>query len=507
MSPHGRAPQFMNCCVDMFLKSRIANALKHRAPTALWLIPIFVPFALAFTAFKIDDAYISFVYAKNLMQGHGLTYNGVIVEGYSNFLWTLLVAPFIALDFDPLVTARVLSLLSACAILLITEKLIRQLNPGLSQWGPFLALLVLALSTPFAAWTMGGLETMLMTLWVTLFVYLERLPERRAAFLSLLAVLAAALTRPEGVMLFPLLLTYRLVYKKQPIRQVLLQSLLFVVPFSLYLAWRYLTYGYWIPNTAFLKLDSGWQTTLKALSWLAAYWATRPLVAGLMVLAVVHLLMAKALFNHDWGLVTLTGLAFVAFVLYAGPDWMPHYRFLVPVVPLLSLFVACALVIFASPIYQRLVLATLLSAVSLEVIFAVNVHIPYTPRFGEYTEGLIRGGKWIRQTTSPQDVIAVVDAGALAYYSERRTIDILGLNDEHIAHSPAKNDPAYVLAQRPQVVQLHSACSPAGQIQSQERDDNEWSLVKRSDFQQSYRPWAGGAADPFFPCLFIRQGH
>ena len=40
--------------------------------------------------FLTDDAFISFRYARNLLDGHGLVFNpGEYVEGYSNFLWIL----------------------------------------------------------------------------------------------------------------------------------------------------------------------------------------------------------------------------------------------------------------------------------------------------------------------------------------------------------------------------------------------------------------------------------
>ena len=43
--------------------------------------------------FLCDDAFISFRYARNLLEGHGLVFNpGEYVEGYSNFLWTLELA-------------------------------------------------------------------------------------------------------------------------------------------------------------------------------------------------------------------------------------------------------------------------------------------------------------------------------------------------------------------------------------------------------------------------------
>jgi hypothetical protein len=42
----------------------------------------------------LDDAYISYRYAENLMRGEGLVFNhGERVEGYSNFLYVLSVAP------------------------------------------------------------------------------------------------------------------------------------------------------------------------------------------------------------------------------------------------------------------------------------------------------------------------------------------------------------------------------------------------------------------------------
>ena len=51
-----------------------------------------------------DDAYISFRFARNLVRGHGLVFNvGERVEGYTNFLWTVISAIPMALGHaDPL---------------------------------------------------------------------------------------------------------------------------------------------------------------------------------------------------------------------------------------------------------------------------------------------------------------------------------------------------------------------------------------------------------------------
>ncbi|MCL2825764.1 MAG: hypothetical protein FWD57_17365, partial [Polyangiaceae bacterium] len=60
-----------------------------------------------------DDAFISFRYARNLVMGHGLVFNpGERVEGYTNFLWTMLMVPAVALDISVGATAVVLGLVS-----------------------------------------------------------------------------------------------------------------------------------------------------------------------------------------------------------------------------------------------------------------------------------------------------------------------------------------------------------------------------------------------------------
>jgi arabinofuranosyltransferase len=56
-----------------------------------------------------DDAFISFRYAENLVRGEGLVWNqGERVEGYSNFLWTILIAGGMKLGFEPVLLSQVL---------------------------------------------------------------------------------------------------------------------------------------------------------------------------------------------------------------------------------------------------------------------------------------------------------------------------------------------------------------------------------------------------------------
>ena len=73
--------------------------------------------SLAFD-FVTDDAFISFVYAKNLVEHGALVFNlGERVEGYTNFLWTVILAGAIKLGLDPVLCAKLLGAASAFAAL------------------------------------------------------------------------------------------------------------------------------------------------------------------------------------------------------------------------------------------------------------------------------------------------------------------------------------------------------------------------------------------------------
>ena len=62
-------------------------------PAKAWLliaVLIFVLHAVYYWSWTEDDAFISFRYARNLVDGQGLVFNpGEKVEGYSNFGWVL----------------------------------------------------------------------------------------------------------------------------------------------------------------------------------------------------------------------------------------------------------------------------------------------------------------------------------------------------------------------------------------------------------------------------------
>jgi len=153
-------------------------------------------------SWSCDDAFISYRYADNLVRGHGLVFNpGERVEGYTNPLWTLIIAGLQLLGMEPVRSSVVLGIacyLSLAGVLgLFCWR--RQRALGLA-FTPLAAGLVLVVPD-FHSWATGGLETMLYTALATGGILATRgnLGFGRAFGAGLLLALTM-FTRPDGAL-------------------------------------------------------------------------------------------------------------------------------------------------------------------------------------------------------------------------------------------------------------------------------------------------------------------
>ncbi|HET9299743.1 MAG TPA: hypothetical protein VFO11_07335 [Candidatus Polarisedimenticolaceae bacterium] len=277
-----------------------------------------------------DDAFISFRYAANLVDGLGLVFNaGERVEGFSNFLWTLLLTPSLALGADPVAPAQVLGIVFYAATLgLLVVCTLRRRTFRVP-----VAALGLALHLHARIFATGGLETALFTFLVTatVTVTMDARGGRGYALASCLALLAA-LTRPDGAifLLWPLL--GALIQERRP-SSLTAAVLPAGVLGGLYLAWKLHYYGEILPNTFYAKSASEGRYP-QGLLYLRLYFQTYwPLLAGL--LAPLVLLRPG---REVRGLILSAGacLAYLLFVAHVGGDFM-FARFALPVTPLLLL--------------------------------------------------------------------------------------------------------------------------------------------------------------------------
>ena len=254
--------------------------------------------------FLTDDAFISFRYARNLLNGHGLVFNvGERVEGYSNFLWILeLAAVWRVLDIRPEHAAPWLSALFTAGTLALMlwwiARLPRLRMRGLVSWCAFA---LVCSSAAFAVWTSGGgFETRQFTFFVVAAVACLSLYRNRhwGLLAASVSLALAALTRPEGPLIaaccFAWFGALQLPTALKGLRRasepqgVVVSSaiaamarridwrgtLCLIAPFAVivgaHFLFRYAYYGEWLPNTYYAKHVRPWYEAGFKYLWAAA---------------------------------------------------------------------------------------------------------------------------------------------------------------------------------------------------------------------------------------------
>ena len=219
---------------------------------------LFVIYALRYWVL-IDDAFISFRYAHNLINGSGLVFNpGERVEGYSNLLWTLLMAAGMAVGAPPEVLSRLIALASALAVLWFTWHVCRRLLPDdrISRWVSLLPVVLLASNRSFAAWTGGGLETRFFTMLLMAGLYLSLGRDNcRGSRWVALPLALMVLTRVDGVMYAGILAAGAWLHATDvPLARKAFPLATVVSTFTAQTAFRLLYYGDLLPNTFYVKV-------------------------------------------------------------------------------------------------------------------------------------------------------------------------------------------------------------------------------------------------------------
>ena len=150
---------------------------------------IFARQASQFWPQTLDDAFITFRYAQNLAAGNGPLWNPGLpaAEGYTTFLWMLLMAIPHALGIDAVVFSKVVGVAAALATGVVTWRFAAALCPAdgsARHWVPGVAVLFLAAFYPTATHAGYGVETALYTLWLQAFCYGLVLLEEKSTPLS-----------------------------------------------------------------------------------------------------------------------------------------------------------------------------------------------------------------------------------------------------------------------------------------------------------------------------------
>jgi hypothetical protein len=438
-------------------------------------IPFFLGI-LVVLEFVKDDAYISFRYAHNLVTGKGLVFNtGEYLEGFTNFLWVLILAPFEALGWDLFQVCEVLGTVLGITCLVVTARFTAWVNGERRTFSHLWGAAWLATSPSFVLWAKSGLEQPLSSLLpiagaFVLWLARDRFArdpspsadekkslDRRYLYAGLMMG-AGCMTRPE-LHLLAILVGLPLVLDAVRARKITRAQWLYVagilaitVPCH---SFRYLYYGTLVPNTFYVKTGTGsliWRAGIKTLHEMFVFNNT-----GLLaVIAPLAFANRRRLVEK----VTM-GIICVSFMIYyvkVGVDEMQWHRLYLPALPFLCVLAALGMqnvidavlgVVRREPTEGRFFAETpaQLGAAALgwAAVLAAGIYnfqFTYRELHGFDGHGDLAGtfhpdlGKFLVRHERPGALVAFQDMGSTPYHApDINFLDFFGLVDKTVAHA------------------------------------------------------------------------
>ena len=443
----------------------------------------------------LDDAYIPFRYAVNVVAGHGPVFNpGERVEGYTSPLWLALLVVLEALGLDLDRGAKGLG--AAClvltwALMAAAPRWLRGIDGRVAG----LALALVVTTGVPTRWALSGMETPLAGLAVVVALGLhlrERGGDDRAwlAPLTGLACGMAALARPDAALLFVALGVDRVVGARHSMRRLGAFAVPFAVVFGGWWAARWAWYGWFWPNPFAVKVGATGDQILRGLHHLGSVAAVAA-PTGLLLLGATWRARLQARNPGLWGALGYT-LLHLLYVVLVGGDVFWGWRFFAVVLPPMALLGAAAVADLADSVERpRWVWMGALGLCGIQLAGAV--HHPHLRHRGWVARTGLEVGAWLRAHAPADALVATNIAGSIPYASGLPALDTLGLNDAHIARRAVPNmgrgraghekgDGAYVLHRKPDVVILASSL---GGLRPKFRGDHE--LVALDAFHAQYR--------------------
>jgi tetratricopeptide (TPR) repeat protein len=440
--------------------------------------------------FTQDDAFISYRYVENLLQGRGLVFNaGERVEGYTNFLWIIFLSFFAKLGLNVITISKILGIASGCVTLLLLHQ-ISQLFFSRRDWffslfPPFL----LTSTSAFAYWSISGLETTFFVMMVLVSVYLYLTYPR----LWVISCVLCTLVRPEGGLVFGIILLHKFLFRRNTLGEALSSLGGFALLLFPFVIFKVLYYGDVLPNPFYAKTGLSFEYVKSGLEYSWLFSRHYALWGGLYLLPIF---LYKGFGTRERLLVLFVYL-YTLYVIVIGGDVLMVHRFFLPILPLLYLLLVICLqrihIKFKSGLRARKVLIFLLLSIS--ALFFLLPHkwirgVRAAER--QLVDRMQFVAEYLGRNYGPSFSLAATTIGSVSYYSgtDAKIIDMLGLTDKYISRHPEKFEgiaatwkerrynTRYLLSLDPDFILFSTGLRPSAPA--------ERALFLNSEFRQNY---------------------
>lgn len=404
-----------------------------------------------------EDAYILYIFSEQWAKNGVISYfdHGPPIEGATDFLWMALISFLNRIGINSVVSAILLNTAGIYVITALILKLTQSSNGGLPT------KLVFLLTIPFYSFSqasLAGFSTAFycsITLAIFVMLYIQSSPK---LFLVPLVSVLLGLVRPEGVIIgiAATILGLALV-ERDDRKKYLISSLAALALGLIYFALRWNYFGYFLPLPLYVKSQS--EDALpglnKNLRWMA--------VNGVFVISTIVALLFLPRERLRLLLAILPAVILFFALLLVTQTQNIGLRFQAPIA--VTLMAASAIFISRFENLSKTSKPLRIAFILFVALFAAPNAVYHADRTSSLIEVLKRPDyinyfPYLAQGAFTYDtVIALTEAGRLAYWVKGRKYDLTGLCTAETAIHGADKD--FIERIEPDVIFLHTGKNEA----------------------------------------------
>jgi len=449
--------------------------------SSLILVAIFL--RILFFFYTEDDAFITFRYVKNFLDGKGLVYNlGENVLGITNGLYALLLIIFGKLGLNFISFGKIFNILSDGISVLLILMIVRKWG-GIKIW--VLPSLLFVVSPPNIGWSASGMETSfyILFLFLSLYCYLDK----KFILLGISAGILFLIRPDGGQLLFILFLDYLLFDILKPVigkknslsktlsglfqlhKYAIVTLLLFLIVILPWLIFCYTRYGSILPNSIKAKFVT-YPGTPEGSGFFdpILYFVSPGPKLILTIFFLIGIVGSKT--NRCHRIVSAYFLFSLLLMATSHVHLFPWY--FAPLLPFYYIVASKGIELiilelekisskwriktgdqlekngngqFTSiPIFLNILIVVII------VLSMVSIYKLYT-NLKIHSESLQAChkaiGEWLKENTDEDSIVCVGDIGYIGYYSDRKILDFMGLVSPEVLPFWEKGTPQEIVSE------------------------------------------------------------
>ena len=460
--------------------------------TLLLLLPAIIAYAFMAYHFNFiqDDAYISYRYVANFLNGDGLVFNiGERVEGFTNFAWVVWLLLFGSIGLDYILISQIFGFLFGLGIIFLTYLITIEVLENKNKLLSLLPAYLVAINFSLAYWAPAGLETAAFAF----FVMLSLLYYIRKSHWLIFGLLLAVWIRPEGGLVALLLLIIESIMRKGIPKYTLTCGITAFILSLPFVGFKLFYYGSIFPNPFYAKTGLDIAQLSSGLEYVSRFLYHYGFVGIGLLLPLISYKKLSETAKTIW----LFTIFYLIYIILVGGDVLKVHRFFIPLIGTFGVLLTLSLSYLIENVNDKnkILIVSLVSIVlvMLTLFLPYKFVSTYNEREKLFTEKMRLMAQQMKESDSTPFSVALPTIGIFGYeLIGHDIIDMLGLTDSTIArHSEPsilgmettwkerKHNSSYILHREPDYIIFSTGIKPSAPA--------EKALLLYPAFMESYR--------------------